>query len=65
MTRAAEVLLASLIDYAGTFPPAKLSLADAIRVYALTVVAVPTGGCSDDSSSRPRRSTSSKPSRRP
>ena len=34
MTRAAEVLLRSLIDYAGTFPPAKLGLADAIRAYA-------------------------------
>jgi hypothetical protein len=34
MTRAAEVLLRSLIDYAGTFPPAKLSLAEAIKVYA-------------------------------
>jgi hypothetical protein len=34
MTRAAEVLLTSLIDYAGTFPPAKLSLAEAIGAYA-------------------------------
>jgi len=34
MTRSAELLLASLIDYAGTFPPAGLTLSDAIAAYA-------------------------------
>jgi hypothetical protein len=34
MTRSADVLLASLIDYAGTFPPAKLTLRDAMAAYA-------------------------------
>ena len=34
MTRSAELLLASLIDYAGTFPPARLTLSDAMAAYA-------------------------------
>jgi len=34
MTRSAEILLASLIDYAGTFPPATLGLAQAAAEYA-------------------------------
>lgn len=34
MTSAARTLFASLIDYAGTFPPAQLDLSDAMRTYA-------------------------------
>jgi hypothetical protein len=34
MTRSAELLLASLIDYAGTFPPSRLTLSDAMAAYA-------------------------------
>jgi len=33
MTQSAELLLASLIDYAGTFPPAGLTLSDAMAAY--------------------------------
>lgn len=33
MTRAARVLLTSLIDFAGTFPPAHLGLAEAVAAY--------------------------------
>jgi len=33
MTRSAELLLASLIDYAGTFPPVRLTLSDAMAAY--------------------------------
>lgn len=31
---ALQILLGSIVDYAGTFPPAKLSLADAVSSYA-------------------------------
>ena len=34
MTRAAEILFASIVDYAGTFPPASQSLAEAMATYA-------------------------------
>ena len=34
MTRSAELLLASLIDYAGTFPPSRLTLSEAMAAYA-------------------------------
>lgn len=34
MTRSARTLLASLIDYAGLFPPAKLSMSAAVESYA-------------------------------